>query len=985
MKYLLKKITTLIITLLHIFFLSFAAFSVIPRDEVRAELSTKASFCAIIFALCTEGGAFFMGEQKRKKNISVGLLAHVDAGKTTLSEAMLYLGGTIRKLGRVDRGDAFLDTYELEKKRGITIFSKQAVLRYNEMDITLLDTPGHVDFSAEMERTLQVLDYAVLVISGTDGVQGHTRTLWRLLKRYEVPTFLFINKMDLAGGRKEELLSDLRKNLSGNFVDFTDTESEEFLENAAMCEEELLEHYLETGEITTENIRDLITDRELYPCFFGSALRLEGVEEFLQGMERFMDVPLYPEEFGARVFKIARDGQGNRLTYLKITGGTLTVKDLIDGEKVNQLRIYSGDKFETIKEAAAGTVCAATGLSRTLPGHGLGIDAEAVLPVLEPVLTYRLILPEDVDAAVMMPRLMQLEEEEPELHIVWEEEKKEIHAQIMGEIQMEILKSQILERFQVPVRFGERSIVYKETIGNTVEGVGHYEPLRHYSEVHLLLEPGEPGSGMVFGTACSEDILDKNWQRLIMTHLEEKEHRGVLTGSPITDMKITLMSGKAHIKHTEGGDFRQSTYRAVRQGLMQAESQLLEPFYEFRLEIPERMIGRAMTDIERMNGTFEPPMIELEQAVLTGTAPVSTLDGYQTEVTAYTGGTGRLTCVLKGYGPCHNTEEVVAAIGYDPDADLENPSGSVFCTHGAGFVVNWDEVPSYMHLESCLLAAGKRGYARQAMDGSQGSVILGARSSDGRGGSSRGTGAEELWLGTEEIDTILSRTYHANKRNKNEGRRKWSGKTSSAVRRPSAEWKEGGDSGYRPPGTYGTVPAKKTVSAGKEYLLVDGYNIIFAWEELKELAQVNIDSARDKLLDILCNYQGYRHCGLIAVFDAYRVQGHATEFLDYYNIHVVFTKEAETADQYIEKFAHENHKKYRITVATSDHLEQIIIRGQGCALLSAKELEEEICRAEEHLRQEYGTGKIEKSGRNYLFDSIPKEILEKIREEAVEE
>lgn len=942
------------------------------------------------------------------KKLAVGILAHVDAGKTTLSEAMLYTGGAIRKLGRVDKGDAFLDTYELEKKRGITIFSKQAVLRWNDMDITLLDTPGHVDFSAEMERTLQVLDYAILVISGSDGVQGHTRTLWRLLARYKVPTFLFINKMDLAGDRKDELLEDLKKNLNGNFVDFGDTESEEFLENVAMCDEEVLEQYLETGEVTAEVIRDFITDRELFPCFFGSALRLDGVEAFMKGMETYMDVPLYPQEFGARVFKISRDSQGNRLTYLKVTGGTLTVKDMINGEKVNQLRIYSGDKFEAIKEAPAGTICAAAGLTTTAPGKGLGIDAEAVLPVLEPVLTYRIILPEDVDAAAMLPKLIQLEEEEPELHIAWEEEKKEIHAQLMGEIQMEILKSLIKERFDITVGFGERSIVYKETIKNTVEGVGHFEPLRHYAEVHLLLEPGEPGSGMTFGTACSEDILDKNWQRLVMTHLEEKEHRGVLTGSPITDMRITLMSGRAHVKHTEGGDFRQSVYRAIRQGLMQAESELLEPFYEFRLEIPERMIGRAMTDIERMNGTFEPPMIELEQAVLTGTAPVSTLDGYQAEVTAYTGGTGRLTCVLKGYGPCHNAEEVIAAIGYDPDADLANPSGSVFCTHGAGFVVNWDEVPDYMHLESCLTAAGKRAAARDT-----GAAAFGARSADGLGGnSSQKTASEEIWIGTDEIDSILSRTYNANKRNKDTGRRKWSGKTATSGRRNG-----GGDtvgSSYRQPGTY-TVPSgaaagksaagnsvagtegseMPSASGGKyaaprrkneprrdEYLLVDGYNIIFAWEELKELAAVNIDSARDKLLDILCNYQGIRRCGLIAVFDAYRVQGHPTEFLDYHNIHVVFTKEAETADQYIEKFAHENNKKYKITVATSDHLEQIIIRGQGCALLSARELQEEISRAENQLRQEYGPGKIEKSGRHYLFDSIPEELLKKIREEA---
>ncbi|MDY5483947.1 MAG: translation factor GTPase family protein [Clostridium sp.] len=939
-----------------------------------------------------------MGEQKQeneKKHICAGLLAHVDAGKTTLSEAMLYTGGAIRKLGRVDKGDAFLDTYELEKKRGITIFSKQALLRYHDMEITLLDTPGHVDFSAEMERTLQVLDYAILVISGSEGVQGHTRTLWRLLARYEVPTFLFINKMDLAGEQKEEILADLKKNLGGNFVDFGTEGSEEFLENAAMSEESVLEQYLETGEIAVETIRNLITDRELFPCFFGSALRLSGVEEFMRGMENYMDVPLYPEKFGARVFKIARDPQGNRLTYVKVTGGTLRVKDMIDGEKVNQLRVYSGDKYEMISEAKAGTVCAVTGLTKAVPGHGLGIDAETVFPVLEPVLTYRILLPEEVDAAAMLPKLLQLEEEEPELHIAWEEEKKEIHAQLMGEIQMEILKSLVKERFDISIGFGERSIVYKETIQNTVEGVGHFEPLRHYAEVHLLLEPGEPGSGMTFGTACSEDILDKNWQRLVMTHLEEKEHRGVLTGAPLTDMRITLMSGRAHVKHTEGGDFRQSVYRAVRQGLMQAESVLLEPFYDFRLEIPERMIGRAMTDIERMNGSFEPPMIELEQAILKGTAPVSTMDGYQAEVTAYTGGTGHLTCVLKGYGPCHNAEEVIAASGYDPDADLENPSGSVFCTHGAGFVVNWDEVASYMHLESCLTAAGKRGASRAE------EAASGARSADGLGGNSRqGTASQEIWIGTDEIDSILSRTYNANKRNKNAGRRKWSGKTVSGVRNGGgAAVSRLTDSTYRQPGTYtaGTSVQKETaapkgisVPKGKEpprdeYLLVDGYNIIFAWQELKELAEINIDSARDKLLDILCNYQGYKKCGLIAVFDAYRVQGHATEFLDYHNIHVVYTKEAETADQYIEKFAHENGKKYRITVATSDHLEQIIIRGQGCVLLSAREFEKEITRVEELLRQEHGVGTPLKSSRHYLFDSIPKDVLEQLRREAGEE
>lgn len=917
-------------------------------------------------------------EKKSKPHLCVGLLAHVDAGKTTLSEAMLYTGGAIRRLGRVDKGDVFLDTYELEKKRGITIFSKQAVLSLPDWELTLLDTPGHVDFSAEMERTLQVLDYAILVISASDGVQGHTRTLWRLLARYGIPVFLFLNKMDLAGDRKRELLEDLRQKLKGNFVDFSDPESEEFLETVALGNERVLEQYLETGEVPLEAIQHFIAKRELFPCFFGSALRLDGVRELLEGFQRYLAAPVYPEEFGARVFKIARDNQGNRLTYCKVTGGSLRVKDVLNGEKVNQIRIYSGEKFESVKEAAAGRICAVTGLNQTAAGQGLGAEAETILPVLEPVLTYRILLPEEVDAAAVLPKLIQLEEEEPELHIVWEEEKKEIHAQLMGEIQMEILKSLVKERFDLSIGFGGRSIVYKETIQNTVEGVGHYEPLRHYSEVHLLLEPAEAGSGMSFATACSEDCLDKNWQRLVLTHLEEKEHRGVLTGSPLTDMRITLMSGRAHLKHTEGGDFRQATYRAVRQGLMQAQSQLLEPFYEFRLELPERMLGRAMLDLERRKGSWDPPVLELGSAVLTGTAPVSTLDGYQAEVTAYTGGTGRLSCTLKGYGPCHNPEEVIAAMGYSPDADLENPSGSVFCTHGAGFLVNWDEVPAYMDLESCL-RTGKKGDADP--DGSQRALRLGARSSDGAGGASRKGASEERWMGTEEIDQILARTYQANQRKKEGSRRKWSGQRTDAFSiRNRREPVLGADTGLRKAsaGTAGSVSLE-------DYLLVDGYNIIFAWEELKELAQVNLDSARDRLLDLLCNYQGMKRCSLIVVFDAYRVQGHQTEQFDYHNIHVVFTKEAETADQYIERFAHENKKKYRITVATSDYLEQIIIRGQGCVLLSARELKQEMEQAERELRRSYGLEKPEKSGRSYLLDSVSEEVLETIRREVPKE
>ncbi|MGI6053411.1 MAG: NYN domain-containing protein [Clostridium sp.] len=910
-----------------------------------------------------------LASEKEKKHICTGLLAHVDAGKTTLSEAMLYVGGMIRKLGRVDRGDAYLDTYELEKKRGITIFSKQARLLWDGMEMTILDTPGHVDFSAEMERVLQVLDYAILVISGSDGVQGHTRTLWRLLARYQVPVFLFINKMDLAEGRKEALLQELRDVLGGNFVDFGEVGTEAFYEETAVSGEAELEEFLETGMVSDEAIQDRIETRDLFPCFFGSALKNQGVEELLRGLERYGKRQQYPETFGARVFKIARDGQGNRLTYLKITGGTLKVKDVIGEEKVNQIRLYSGERFETVSEAGAGCICAVTGLLKTRPGQGIGSCETGVEPALEPVLTYRIELPEEVDAAAMLPKLIQLEEEEPELHIAWEEEKKEIHAQIMGEIQMEILKNLIAERFGVEIRFGGRSIVYKETIADTVEGVGHYEPLRHYAEVHLLLEPGERGSGLVFGSACSEDILDKNWQRLVMTHLEEKIHRGVLMGAPITDMKITLMSGRAHVKHTEGGDFRQSVYRAVRHGLRQAQSVLLEPIYAFRLTVPERMVGRAMTDLERRGGVFEAPLIEQGCAVLTGTAPVSLLDGYQTEVTAYTGGQGQLLCTLEGYGPCHNTEEVLAAAGYDPDTDSDNPCGSVFCSHGAGFVVPWDEVKDYMHLESCL---GNRAGKLRAAD----EIRNGARTSDGRDSFSASAGSEESWIGTDEIDAILARTYNANK--KEEGRRRWGNPRKAAA-------SAGGSPSGQSRGEKALKTAEKKESRTlPEYLLVDGYNIIFAWDELKEMAAVNIDSARGKLQDILCDYQGSRGVEVIVVFDAYRVQGHPTELFDYHNIHVVFTKEAETADQYIEKFAHENGRKYRVTVATSDHLEQIIIRGQGCGLYSAGDLKKEIERVRAQVQETYGTAggpsAIRPEGsRNYLLDSVPEEVLSQVR------
>ena len=843
------------------------------------------------------------------KHITIGILAHVDAGKTTLSECMLYLSGQIRKLGRVDHKDAFLDTYELERERGITIFSKQAVFPLGTTQVTLLDTPGHVDFSPEMERTLQVLDYAILVISGADGVQGHTRTLWNLLRRYEIPTFVFVNKMDQKGTDAEVLLQELKNVLEEGCVDFSAKRDVHFYEEAAVCSEDALEEFLEIGRLKKETLQELFLDRQLFPCFFGSALRLEGVKEFVEQMQELIKVPAYPETFGAKVFKIARDEAGNRLTYLKITGGSLKVKAVIEGQKVNQIRIYSGEKYEAVNEVEAGSICAVTGLSDTYPGEGLGAEQGTYLPVLEPVLNYQVIPTEGDDPILLLPKLRELEEEEPQLHIVWEEALQEIHVQLMGEVQLEVLKTLIYERFGAEVEFGQGNILYKETIQNTVEGVGHFEPLRHYAEVHLLLEPGEPGSGVQCMSVCSEDLLDRNWQRLILTHLMETEHRGVLTGAPITDIRITLVSGKAHLKHTEGGDFRQAVYRAVRQGLKQADSVLLEPYYEYRLELPSENVGRAMTDIERMHGTFGLPQTEADRTILTGMAPVSTMRDYQKEVHAYTRGNGTLQCTLKGYAPCHNTEEVLAATGYDSERDTLHPTGSVFCAHGAGFLVPWYEVKEYMHLPSIM--------QEKPSD-----------SSEEKQTAYRVSKETDAWIDTEEVDRIIAQSVGANKKQKTLPKKKV-------------------------PEYYKSTSKPKKQEVREEYLLVDGYNVIFAWEDLKDLAQVSIDGARGKLLDVLCDYQGMKKCNLIVVFDAYRVQGHKTEISTYHNIHVVFTKEAETADQYIEKFAHENGKKYNVTVATSDGLEQIIIRGQGCRLLSARELKDEIERTKKTLFEEH--------------------------------
>ena len=942
-----------------------------------------------------------MGEQAEEKksqkpakhkHICVGLLAHVDAGKTTLAESILYTCGQIRRLGRVDHRDAFLDTDVQERDRGITIFSKQAQVQWEGMDITLLDTPGHVDFSAEMERTLQVLDYAVLVISAADGLQGHVLTLWRLLERYRVPVFLFLNKMDQPGADGDSLLTELKDKLDGRIVRFG-RKDEAFYEEVAVCDEALLEQYLETEVPVDDSVTaGLVRERRLFPCYMGSALRVEGIDSLLDGLYTYTRMPEYGQAFGARVYKIARDGQGNRLTYVKVTGGTLRVKQMISvcgsrgsfvgsvsgsgddsgnkntgtdevrEEKVDQIRVYSGSKYAIEQEAAAGTICALTGLVSTFCGQGLGAERGAVLPVVEPVMTYRIALPEDCDVHRMYEKLCQLEEEEPQLHLVWREQLNEIHAQLMGEVQIEVLRNLIRERFGVEASFEEGSIVYKETILDRVEGVGHFEPLRHYAEVHLILEPGEPGSGLQFASAVSEDDLDRNWQRLVLTHLEEREHPGVLTGAPITDMRITLAAGRAHKKHTEGGDFRQATYRAVRQGLCRAQSVLLEPVYSFRLELPLALIGRGMTDLQSRAGKFEVPETEGEYAILRGTVPVSEMTGYQAQVRAYSGGKGRLYTALKGYAPCHNTEEVIEAIGYEAEHDVENPCGSVFCAHGAGFVVPWDQVETYMHLESALTGSSSgagTGDGEAVMPAAGYAVRYGSR----KAGSEAGPASDVI--GQDEIDEIMTRTYGTKERKK-----------------------QGWARTIRPSGTSGKDRSggRADTRSQEEYLLVDGYNIIFAWDSLKELAQVNLDSARGRLMDILSNYQGYRRMHLILVFDAYKVKGNPGSTVRYHNIDVVYTKEAETADQYIEKVTHEIGHRHHVRVATSDGLEQLIIMGAGAVRVSARELQEEVMEAGEELRQMFISPQVQMSGgKNYLLEGASEEVtayLEQMRDNA---
>lgn len=895
-----------------------------------------------------------MGEKPQKiqeqKQISLGVLAHVDAGKTTLSEGMLYLSGTVRKLGRVDHKDAFLDTYSLERDRGITIFSKQAVFSLGNRRINLLDTPGHVDFSAEMERTLQVLDYAVLVISGADGVQGHTETLWKLLKLYEIPTFIFINKMDQPGTDRESLLTELKERLDEGCIVFGKGKNVESLEEIAMTDEAVLDYFMEHETVRNEDICRLIRERKIFPCYFGSALKLDGVQELLAGFEEYMKPFDGKKEFGARVFKISRDDKGERLTFLKVTGGKLVVKMPINKEeKINQIRIYSGAKYEAVNEIEAGGVCAVTGLSSSYIDQGLGVEKGTAAPFLEPVLTYQMILPEGADTTKVLRELKQLEEEEPLLNIVWNPTLEEIHVQLMGEVQTEILKTMIAERFHLDVEFGTGKIVYKETIKSPVVGVGHYEPLRHYAEVHLKMEPLEAGSGLVFDTDCSEDVLDRNWQRLILTHLQEREHPGVLTGAPITDMKITIVAGRAHLKHTEGGDFRQATYRAVRQGLKSAESVLLEPWYSFVLEVPSEQVGRAMSDIGQMNGSFEGPEAEDKQGMvrLTGTAPASEMRDYQREVWAYTKGRGRITLTLKGYEPCHNAEEVIEEIGYDSERDVDNPTGSVFCAHGAGFLVKWDEVPEYMHIKEDFLAE-KPGIEQDEVMAVQ------------MGNHCNYSGGYSFSYDDDpELLTIMEREFGS----KQKERDRYSSYRKQTVSTPVLH----------------TTVIKEN-EPKKEYLLVDGYNIIFAWEELNELAKASIDAARNKLMDILSNYQGFIGCTLILVFDAYKVKGNQGEVQKYHNIYVVYTKEAETADQYIEKTTHEIGRKYKVTVATSDALEQVIVMGQGAYRISARDFYEEVERTEKQIREINERERGEK--RNYLLDYAKEEDareMEKVR------
>lgn len=892
------------------------------------------------------------------KNIVAGILAHVDSGKTTLSEAMLYQAGQIRKLGRVDHQDTYLDTDSQEKDRGITIFSKQAELAYADMHIALLDTPGHVDFGTEMERTLQVLDYVVLVINGMDGVQSHTETLWKLLERYGIPVFIFVNKMDMTGYDRDYLMDNIRHRLSDGCVDFL---CEDSGEQIAMCDEAMLEHFLETGANDEQDVVNAIAGRKLFPCYFGSALKNEGVSELLDGMNRYVVEPVRGEEFGARVFKIGRDDKGERLTYMKVTGGVLKLKDVLtlrnsqgeeSHEKVNQIRVYSGAKYDMVTQVPAGCVCAVPGLVNTYGRQGIGACPDGELPSLEPVLSYKVMYPTDVDAVTMVSKLRLLEEEDPQLQVQWNETAGEIYIKVMGQVQLEVVAQMVRDRFGIAITYGQGRISYKETIAAPVMGVGHFEPLRHYAEVHLLLEPMENGSGMCFDSICSEDVLDKNWQRLILTHLQEREFRGVLTGSPITDMKISITAGRAHQKHTEGGDFRQATYRAVRQGLMMAESVLLEPVYAFKIEVPQEYAGRVLADIVKMSGTMDGQEISGETTVITGHAPVYTMREYYSELTAFSRGTGRLQVDIDGYQPCHNTEEVLAERHYDPELDRFNPSSSVFCAHGAGYLVDWYDVYENMHVKEDpgFEISGQLGYTE---DGYAMDIPV----------NRPGKSVSEMSITDEELSEIFARTFGGDYKDKDVA-------LNGRFRRTTSEYKVNGQynksqSRDRQPGNgplVGSRPADSGIATpgafkrrknGEDYVIVDGYNVIFAWDTLRELSEHNIDSARGKLMDILSNYQGYMNCKLIVVFDGYKVKDNKGERFPYDDIEVVYTKEGETADAHIEKLTHELARKHKVTVVTSDGLEQIVTMGQGAIRMSSRDFKAEVERVNEHLRENY--------------------------------
>lgn len=923
------------------------------------------------------------------KNIVAGILAHVDSGKTTLSEAMLYQAGQIRKLGRVDHQDTYLDTDSQEKDRGITIFSKQAELAYADMHIALLDTPGHVDFGTEMERTLQVLDYVVLVINGMDGVQSHTETLWKLLERYGIPVFIFVNKMDMTGYDRDYLMDNIRHRLSDGCVDFL---CEDSGEQIAMCDEAMLEHFLETGANDEQDVVNAIAGRKLFPCYFGSALKNEGVSELLDGMNRYVVEPVRGEEFGARVFKIGRDDKGERLTYMKVTGGVLKLKDVLtlrnsqgeeSHEKVNQIRVYSGAKYDMVTQVPAGCVCAVPGLVNTYGRQGIGACLDGELPSLEPVLSYKVMYPTDVDAVTMVSKLRLLEEEDPQLQVQWNETAGEIYIKVMGQVQLEVVAQMVRDRFGIAITYGQGRISYKETIAAPVMGVGHFEPLRHYAEVHLLLEPMENGSGMCFDSICSEDVLDKNWQRLILTHLQEREFRGVLTGSPITDMKISITAGRAHQKHTEGGDFRQATYRAVRQGLMMAESVLLEPVYAFKIEVPQEYAGRVLADIVKMSGTMDGQEISGETTVIMGHAPVYTMREYYSELTAFSRGTGRLQVDIDGYQPCHNTEEVLAERHYDPELDRFNPSSSVFCAHGAGYLVDWYDVYENMHVKEDpgFEISGQQGYTK---DGDVTDIPV----------NRPGKSVSDMSITDEELSEIFARTFGGDYKDKDVA-------LNGRFRRTTSEYKVNGTSGrgsdgiagngmsagaagtsvqseYRGGARYnrsqsrdrqpgngpfvGSRPADRGIAtpgafkrrkSGEDYVMVDGYNVIFAWDTLRELSEHNIDSARGKLMDILSNYQGYMNCKLIVVFDGYKVKDNKGERFPYDDIEVVYTKEGETADAHIEKLTHELARKHKVTVVTSDGLEQIVTMGQGAIRMSSRDFKLEVERVNEHLRENY--------------------------------